>query len=100
MCRRTSTPSDLAGKAACKRALLEHFGLSVGDDALARPVVGMVSRLVEQKGLQLIEEAVDALVALDATWVFLGTGDARFERFLRELAARYPSRVGVAHRIR
>jgi starch synthase len=86
---------NLAGKAACKRALLAHFGLSVGDDALARPVVGMVSRLVEQKGLQLVQQAADALVALDATWVFLGTGEARFERFLRDLAARLPSRVAT-----
>jgi starch synthase len=86
---------NLAGKAVCKRALLEHFGLSVGDDALARPVIGLVSRLVEQKGLQLIQQAADALVALDATWVFVGTGEARFEQFLRDLATRYPSRVAV-----
>ena len=85
----------LEGKAACKRALLEHFGLSVGDDALARPVVGMVSRLVEQKGLKLIEEASDTLVALDATWVFIGTGEPRLEQFLRDLAARFPSRVAT-----
>ena len=85
----------LAGKAVCKRALLEHFGLSVGDDALARPVVSMVSRLVEQKGLALIQEAAEALVTLDAAWVFVGTGEPRFEGFLRELASRYPSRVGV-----
>jgi starch synthase len=86
---------NLAGKAVCKRAMLAHFGLSVGDDALARPVVAMVSRLVEQKGLQLIEDAANALVALDATWVFLGTGNPRFERFLRGLAERYPSRVAT-----
>jgi starch synthase len=85
----------LGGKAVCKRALLERFGLSVGDDALGRPVVGLVSRLVEQKGLHLIQEAADALVALDATWVFLGTGEARFERFLRDLAARFPLRVAT-----
>jgi starch synthase len=86
---------NVAGKTACKRALLEHFGLSVGDDAMSRPVVGMVSRLVEQKGLQLVQEAADALVALDATWVFVGTGETRFERFLRELAARLPLRVAT-----
>jgi starch synthase len=86
---------NLAGKALCKRALLEHFGLSVGDDAMARPVVGLVSRLVEQKGLQLIEAAAESLVGLDATWIFLGTGDTRFERFLTELAAKYPLRVAT-----
>jgi starch synthase len=87
--------SDLSGKQVCKRALLERFGLSVGDDALARPVVGMVSRLVEQKGLALIEAAAPALIQLDATWIFVGTGEARFETFLRSFQQQYPSRVGV-----
>jgi starch synthase len=86
---------DLAGKPVNKRALLERFGLSVGDDALARPLVGMVSRLVEQKGLELVGRAAEALVSLDATWVFVGTGEAKHEALLRGLAARYPSRVGV-----
>jgi starch synthase len=86
---------QLDGKLVCKRAMLERFNLPIGDDALARPVVGMVSRLVEQKGLDLIERAADDLASLDATWIFVGTGDARYEQFLRELAARYPSRVGV-----
>jgi starch synthase len=86
---------QLDGKLVCKRAMLERFALPIGDDALARPVVGMVSRLVEQKGLDLIERAADDLASLDATWIFVGTGDARYEQFLRDLAARYPSRVGV-----
>jgi starch synthase len=86
---------SLSGKAACKRALLARFQLPVGDDALGRPVVGLVSRLVDQKGLDLIERASDDLIELDATWIFVGTGDARYEQFLRELAVRFPSRVGV-----
>ena len=86
---------DLSGKLACKRALLTRFALPVGDDAVRRPVVGMVSRLVEQKGLSLIERASDTLVALDATFVFVGTGDARHERWLRALAARHPTRVAA-----
>jgi starch synthase len=87
--------SDLSGKTVCKRALLARFRLSVGDDALARPLIGMVSRLVEQKGLGLIEQAMDELIQLDATWVFVGTGEARYETLLRTIAARYPSRVGA-----
>jgi starch synthase len=86
---------DLSGKAACKRALLGRFNLPFGDDALGRPAIGLVSRLVEQKGFDLIEAGSDALVDADATWLFVGTGEARYEQFLRDLAARHPSRVGV-----
>ena len=86
---------DLAGKRACKRALLERFHLPLGDDALARPLIGMVSRLVDQKGIDLVTAASASLLSLDATWVFAGTGDTRHERSLRELAAAYPARVGV-----
>jgi starch synthase len=85
----------LQGKRACKRALLEHFHLPVGDDALGRPVVGMVSRLVDQKGVDLVAAASEDLVTLDATWVFLGTGEAKHEAWLRRLADAHPSRVGA-----
>ena len=88
--------ADLTGKAENKRALLSRFGLPFGDDAMARPTIGLVSRLVEQKGLAIIEQAGDTLTGLDATWVFLGTGEARYERFLKTLAERHPSRVGVS----
>jgi starch synthase len=87
--------AHLAGKRACKRALLERFRLPVGDDALDRPLVGMVSRLVDQKGLDLIAEGRADLVSLDASWVFVGTGDARHEAMLRGLAAEHPTRVGA-----
>ena len=87
--------ADPAGKMICKRALLERFRLPLGDDALARPVVGLVSRLVDQKGLDLVEAASAELLELDATWVFVGTGEARYEQFLRRLAERHPSRVGT-----
>jgi starch synthase len=69
--------------------------LPVGDDALARPVIGIVSRLVEQKGIDLILAASGDLVNLDATWIVLGTGDARYETQFKDLAARFPSRIGV-----
>jgi starch synthase len=86
---------DLSGKAACKRALLAHFSLPVGDDAMARPLVGMVSRLVEQKGVDLVAAAGVELAALDATWVFLGRGDARYEVFLREWSGEHRSRIAA-----
>lgn len=86
---------DLAGKQVCKRALLERFGLPLGDDASARPLVAMLGRLVQQKGLDLVRDAADRLTALDATWIFVGTGDREYEDFLRNLSRRFPSRVGV-----
>jgi starch synthase len=87
---------DLGGKRVCKRALLERLGLPQGDDALARPVIGMVSRLVDQKGVDLILGAADALLKLDATFVFIGTGDPRYEQALKDLAAATPSRVAAS----
>ena len=89
------TADDLSGKRACKRALLGEMGLPQGDDALERPLIGMVARLVAQKGLDQIEAASPRLVELDASWVFLGTGEARYETLLRRLAAAHPSRVAA-----
>jgi starch synthase len=89
------TADDLSGKAGCKRALLEQFGMAVGDDALARPMVAFLSRMVAQKGLDLIAAAAPRLVALDATWLFVGTGEQRYERLLRDLAVRHPGRVAT-----
>jgi len=86
---------DLSGKRECKRALLASFGLPMGDDALGRPVIGMVSRLVAQKGLDLVIGGAEELAAMDATFLFLGTGEPRYERALAGLAAAHPARVAV-----
>ena len=89
------TADDLAGKRLNKRALLDHFSLPVGDDALARPVIGIVSRLVDQKGIDLILAAAADLLSLDATWIVLGSGEARYEHQFKALAAKFPSRIAV-----
>lgn len=86
---------DLSSKAEAKRALLDLFMLPTDEVGLQRPVIGMVSRMVEQKGLDLIEAASARLMALDATFVVVGTGDARYQNMWRRLAARHPDRVGV-----
>ena len=88
--------SHREGKLACKSALLEAFGMPQGDEALERPLVGIVSRLVDQKGFDLIAEAADGLLELDASWVVIGSGDARYETMWRAIADRYPARVGVS----
>jgi len=83
---------NFSGKTVCRTALLKKFGL---EDNPARPVVGMVSRLIEQKGFDIIETASDDLMKLDFSLVVLGTGQKEYETFLRELAEEYPGRVGV-----
>jgi starch synthase len=87
--------SDLTAKREAKRALLDLYGLPVGDEAMARPLVAMVSRMTEQKGLDLIHALAPRLSSLDATFTVAGTGDARFEEMWRSLATANAGRFGV-----
>lgn len=95
---------DLAGKRACKQDLLREAGLP-GD--LETPLVGIVSRLVRQKGWDLLQACVDALLERPLRFVVLGNGETEIEEFFRTLAANYPDRFAVrigfdealAHRI-
>jgi starch synthase len=84
---------DLAGKMAAKRELLESFRLPAEGDALDRPVVGMISRLADQKGFDLLAQLAGDLPDLGATFVLLGSGEPRYEEGWADLAARCPDRV-------
>jgi starch synthase len=81
-----------AGKAACKAALQGECGLALQTDA---PLFGAVSRLTEQKGLQLVVETIDGLVARGGQLVVLGSGDASLEAALRAAAVRHPRHVAL-----
>lgn len=85
----------LAGKRAAKRALLELYGMPVDDEAMARPIIAMVSRMTEQKGLDLVAALAPQLPSLDATFTVVGTGEPRFENMWRWLAFNRPERFGV-----
>ncbi len=85
---------DLSGKATVKRALLAAAGLA-GRSPDSRPVIGMVSRMVDQKGLDLIAAAASDLMQLGATFVILGTGAPHYEQMWRDLAQRFPDRVSA-----
>jgi starch synthase len=81
----------LEGKRRCKAALQRSFGLPQRRRA---PLFGMTGRLVAQKGLDLILGARE-LLGSDAQFVFLGSGDPRYEHALIDLATSAPNRVGV-----
>jgi starch synthase len=87
--------NDLTGKNDARKALLEHVGLPVDDGSARRPVIGLVSRLTDQKGFDLIAAAAEELMSVDAVWVMLGSGESRYEALWRALAARYPKRVSA-----
>ncbi|WP_008311375.1 glycogen synthase GlgA [Leptolyngbya sp. PCC 6406] len=89
----TFTADTLERRRANKVALQEELGLEVNSEAF---MVGMVGRLVEQKGLDLILQTLDRFLAYtDAQFVLLGTGDRYYENQLWELATRYRGRVAV-----
>ena len=74
----------------------QRFGLPHGDDALARPLIGLVSRLVEQKGLDLIEAAsADARRHSTPPGCSSARAKPRYETFLQRARRAHPSRVGV-----
>jgi starch synthase len=85
----------LAGKTAAKRALLERFGMPADAAGLERPLIGLISRLVDQKGFDLIAAIADELPQLDASFVLLGNGERRYEDLWLGLAARHPDRIGT-----
>ncbi len=82
---------NLQSKAECKTAIQESFGLERRSDL---PLFGMAARLVTQKGLEIIL-GHPQLLDLDAQFVFIGSGEPRFERALHRWAASAPGRIAV-----
>jgi starch synthase len=79
-----------AGKAKCKAALQAELGLTKS----AKPaVIGLVSRLADQKGLDLIKAIMEPMLKLNVQFVLLGTGDKDYEKYFTKLQAQYPTQV-------
>ena len=83
---------DLAGKYENKRKLQKSLGLECRPEI---PLVGIVSRLVDQKGFDLIECVLDDILSMDIQLVVLGTGEPKYEEMFRQAAVRYPGRVSA-----
>ena len=83
---------DPAGKRVNKEELMRLCGLQAGEKT---PVIGMVSRLVAHKGLDLVECVLDELLAEDVRLVVVGTGEWRYEQMFRQAQARFPGKVSA-----
>lgn len=95
---------NIGGKEFNKTELQKYMGLPVRADV---PVIGMVTRLVKHKGLDLVKCVFEELLKADLQFVILGSGEWEFETFFYEMAQKYPEKVGLklgfdatlAHRI-
>ncbi len=86
------SPDDLQGKDKCSKALHKAFKLDASSKA---PVVGMVSRLVDQKGFDILAEAIGNLMKLDVKFAILGTGQQKYHELYSELGEEYKGSFGV-----
>jgi len=83
---------DLEGKYENKKMLQESLGLPQREEV---PVIGIVSRLVGQKGFDLIAHVLDEMLQMDIQLAVLGTGDNNYEEMFRNAAVRYPGKVSA-----
>ena len=80
------------GKAKCKAALQKQVGLAADPDV---PVIGIVSRLVSHKGLDLICKVFDQIMDLNCQFVVLGSGDWNYEQFFEQKLGQYKGRMAL-----
>jgi starch synthase len=86
-------PSDLSGKRACKKDLLKEFHLPSSLEKV--PLLGMISRLADQKGFDLLAEILEELFTFDVGFVLLGTGEQKYHDLFQQVARRYPQKAGI-----
>ena len=79
-------------KPACKAFLQKRLGLPLRGDV---PLFGMISRMTDQKGFDLIAETADAILEDDVQIAVLGSGDSRYQSMFQNLSARHPDKVAT-----
>ncbi len=83
--------TSVSSKKENKYALQKEMNLPVKDV----PLIGLISRLVDQKGLDLISEVIDEMMSEDLQFVVLGSGDKYYENMFERIRSRYPDKMGL-----
>lgn len=83
---------DLSGKAKCREDLLKEYMLNLPEDA---PVIGIISRLADQKGFDILSQAMEDLMSMNLGVVVLGTGEKKYHDLFEGLAKKYPKKLGL-----
>jgi starch synthase len=90
------TPARREGKGVCRRALRKLAGLADRDDVLDDPLIlGMVTRMTPQKGINLLGDALDRVMGLGVQLVILASGDPAVEKFFKAAEERFPGQLHV-----
>ena len=84
--------TNIKNKALNKEDIQTSLGLPVRPDV---PMIAMITRLVSHKGLDLVKRVADEILQDDVQFIMLGTGDAAYENFFRELAGRHQNKASV-----
>lgn len=84
--------NELGGKLYNKKSLLENLTLPFDENV---PLIGMVSRMVVQKGFDIFADAAEDLMNINAQWAVLGNGEEKYESLFRLLAEKYPEKFSV-----
>ncbi len=86
------SPKDRGGKQGCRLDLLKHFKIKVSPK---NPIVVLITRLIDQKGVDLVIRAMDSIMERNVSFVLLGSGDPEYEEFFKNFSIKYPGKVGV-----
>ncbi len=89
---RTYSRKDLSGKRTCKQDLIERMKLKISPET---PLIGIVSRLADQKGMDILAEAMESIMQMDVGFVLLGSGQDKYQDQCRKWVRQWPGRVSV-----
>lgn len=87
----TYTEQRLANKAKNKKTLQQKCSLKESD----APLIGVIGRLAEQKGIELIVQIFDKIMGLNCQFVLLGTGEEKYHKLLPEIGKKYPAQASI-----